>query len=79
MKKLTENAPENEASARQPGIEETFEQLEEMVKKLEDGDNTLEESFACYERGMKLVKSLNAQIDKVEKQIMILSEGEEHE
>ena len=50
-----------------------------MVKKLEDGDNTLEESFACYEQGMKLVKSLNAQIDKVEKQIMILSEGEEHE
>ncbi len=50
-----------------------------MVKKLEDGENTLEESFACYEQGMKLVKTLHAQIDKVEKQILILSEGDEHE
>lgn len=78
MAKLADSAP-GEAPDQRPGIEETFEALEEMVKKLEDGDNTLEESFACYEQGMKLVKSLNAQIDKVEKQIMILSEGEEHE
>ena len=78
MAKLADSASEK-AAEKQPGIEETFEAQEEMVKKLEDGDNTLEESFACYEQGMKLVKSLNAQIDKVEKQIMILSEGEEHE
>ena len=61
------------------GIEELFAALEETVKKLEDGANTLEESFACYEQGMRLVKTLNQKIDKVEKQIMILSEGEEDE
>lgn len=71
--------PEPQKPANTPGIEETFEALEEMVKKLEDGGNTLEESFACYEQGIKLVKSLNDQIDKVEKQILILSEGEEDE
>ena len=37
------------------------------------------EYFACYEQGMKLVKTLNALIDNVEKQILILSEGDEHE
>ena len=31
------------------------------------------------EAGMKLVKSLSSQIDKVEKQIQILSEGEDNE
>lgn len=79
MTKSAKSAGGQETPGREPGIEETFEALEEMVKKLEDGENTLEESFACYERGMKLVKTLNAQIDKVEKQILILSEGDEHE
>lgn len=64
---------------KQPGIEESFEVLDNLIKKLEDGDSSLEESFACYEQGMKLVKELNDRIDRVEKQILILSEGEEHE
>lgn len=68
-----------EAAERKPGIEETFEALEDMIKKLEDGESTLEESFTFYEEGMKLVKSLNTQIDKVEKQIQILSEGEDYD
>ena len=68
-----------EKEEQQAGIEENFVQLEEIIKKLEAGDSTLEESFACYEAGMKLVKSLNSQIDKVEKKIQILSEGDENE
>ena len=60
-------------------IEQTFEELDQIMEKLEAPDTTLEESFACYEQGMKLVKTLNAQIDKVEKQILILSEGDENE
>ena len=46
---------------------------------LEDGESSLEETFAGYEAGMKLVRSLSSQIDKVEKQIQILSEGEDNE
>ena len=38
-----------------------------------------QESFTCYEAGMKLVKYLSGQIDNVEKQIQILSEGDENE
>lgn len=52
---------ENKAS-----IEENFARLEDIIKKLEAGDSTLEESFTCYEAGMKLVKSLSGQIDNVE-------------
>ena len=58
-------------------IEQTFEALEEIMEKLEAGETTLEESFKYYEAGMKLVKSCNDQIDKVEKKIMILTEGEQ--
>lgn len=72
-------ADTQEKEEQQAGIEENFVQLEEIIKKLEAGDSTLEESFACYETGMKLVKSLNSQIEKVEKKIQILSEGDENE
>ena len=58
-------------------IEEDFARLEEIIKRLEA--ESLEETFAGYEAGMKLVQSLNGQIDKVEKQIQILSEGEDND
>ncbi len=55
-------------------IEETMEELEAVIEKMEDRDSTLEESFACFEAGMKLVKECSQRIDRVEKQIMVLSE-----
>ena len=63
----------------------TWNELGNMMEKpvyiveLEDGESSLEETFAGYEAGMKLVRSLSSQIDKVEKQIQILSEGEDNE
>ena len=55
-------------------IEETMEELEAIIEKMEDRESTLEESFACFEAGMNLVKECTQRIDKVEKQIMVLSE-----
>ena len=76
---------ENLAEAAQPNEPLTWNELGNMVGKpvyiveLEDGESSLEETFAGYEAGMKLVRSLSSQIDKVEKQIQILSEGEDNE
>lgn len=56
-------------------IEQTFGELDQIIAKLESSDTTLEESFACYERGMKLVKACGEKIDKVEKQMIILQGG----
>lgn len=55
-------------------IEETMKELEAIIEKMEDRENTLEDSFACFEAGMKLVKECSERIDKVEKQIMVFSE-----
>lgn len=60
-------------------IEQTFEQLDQIMDKLESPGITLEESFACYEAGMKLVKACGEKIDKVEKQILVLQEGVEND
>ncbi|MCI8660322.1 MAG: exodeoxyribonuclease VII small subunit [Lachnospiraceae bacterium] len=57
-------------------IEQTFEELEEIMEKLEDPDTSLEDSFGYYEAGMKLVKACGEKIDKVEKQMIVLQEGE---
>lgn len=58
-----------------PTLEENFRQLEEMIERLEDKEIGLEESFALYERGMKLLKQCNDQIDKVEKKVMVMNQN----
>lgn len=58
-------------------IEEGMEDLGTVLEKLEHGEISLEESFQLYETGMKLVKECNDKIDKVEKQIIVLSAGGE--
>lgn len=55
-------------------IEENFTKLEETLALLESEEVSLEEAFAAYSEGMKLLKICNDQIDKVEKQVLKLSE-----
>ena len=59
-------------------IEEMFERLDGIMRTLEDSRSTLEESFASYEAGMRLVRACSKKLDKVEKQIMVVN-GEETE
>lgn len=64
----------------QKQMEELFQELETLIRTMESGSCTLEESFACYEAGMKLVKDCSTRLEKVEKQIQVLmDEGEDDE
>lgn len=61
-------------------LEESFEKLNQIMDALEKTDVSLEDSFTLYQEGMKLLKSCNDAIDKVEKELIILSEsGESNE
>lgn len=61
-------------------LEEMFTQLESVIKTMEQGDVSLEETFDLYHRGMNMLKSCNDKIDKVEKKMLILDDkGEAHE
>ncbi|MDD6573410.1 MAG: exodeoxyribonuclease VII small subunit [Thermoflexaceae bacterium] len=64
--------------AKQANLEESFDKLDEIISILETGDVSLEKSFQLYNEGMKLVKNCNSQLDKVEKQIIILNENEDN-
>ena len=58
-------------------LEDAFEKLNTIIEELEKPDISLENSFSMYQEGMKLLKSCNSSIDKVEKELIILSEGGE--
>jgi exodeoxyribonuclease VII small subunit len=58
-------------------LEESFEKLNHILEELEKPDIALEDSFTLYQEGMKLLKCCNDSIDKVEKELIILSENGE--
>ena len=61
-------------------LETVFEQLDEIVGKLEGENVSLEESFQLYHQGVDLLKVCNEKIDTIEKKMLILDEnGEQHE
>ncbi|HOB18433.1 MAG TPA: exodeoxyribonuclease VII small subunit [Candidatus Methanoculleus thermohydrogenotrophicum] len=47
-------------------FEEMLEELREIVRKLEDGGGSLEESIAMYERGALLVKQCEDLLNEAE-------------
>ena len=61
-------------------LEKAFEELEVIIEKMNTKDVTLDDSFALYTEGTKLLKYCNEQLDTVEKKMLVLSEeGELHE
>ena len=53
-------------------VEEAFARLEQLIRRMESEDISLEDSFACYEQGIRLVRYCNERIDQVEKKVQIL-------
>ncbi len=64
----------DQAAMDQMTVEEGFEKIEEILRKMESRDIPLEESFGLYEEGMKLLKFCNERISRVEKKVMKLDE-----
>lgn len=65
------------AEEREPSLEEVFEEIEDILNKMEDKDIALEDSFLLYEEGMKKLKQCSLKIDRVEKKMLALNdEGE---
>ena len=63
--------------AKAKTLEENFVQLEDIIKQLENNELSLDEAFKAYEAGIKLTAECSKQLDKVEKQIIILKEKSE--
>ena len=59
--------------------EEALLELEAVVKKLEEGNLTLEESLVYYEKGVSLSAQCADQLNAAEKRIRILMPGADGE
>ena len=63
----------SEGSKKIETVEEGFEILDETVKKLSDETISLEESFAVFEKGMKILRDVSEKIDRVEEKVQIIN------
>jgi exodeoxyribonuclease VII small subunit len=55
-------------------FEAALAELDLLVKKLDDGDLSLEQSLALYERGVQLSRFCHARLEEAERRIEILTE-----
>jgi exodeoxyribonuclease VII small subunit len=56
-----------------PAFEQAVAELEQILRDLEDGTTTLEESLARYELGVALLKSCYTQLQAAEHKITLLA------
>ncbi len=53
-------------------FEDLYRELEETVRRLDTGGQTLEEAIALYERGMRLVQRCQELLDAAELRVVTL-------
>ncbi len=57
-------------------FEQALERLEQIVKQIEEGQVSLEESITKYAEGVELIKRCQTVLDEAEKKIQLLAKGE---
>lgn len=60
-------------------FEDSIKELEKIVEKLEKGEVGLDESLELFEKGIKLSKACNEMLDKAEKKVSVLINGEKQD
>jgi exodeoxyribonuclease VII small subunit len=65
--------------AKKASFEEAIERLEEIVRRLEEGDVPLDESIKLYEEGMRLGNTCRKMLDEADLKIRRLSARAEEE
>ncbi len=61
-----------------PSFEDSISELETLVDALETGNLSLEDSLSTFEKGIKLTKECQKQLNEAEQKVALLvGEGEE--
>jgi exodeoxyribonuclease VII small subunit len=58
-----------------PSFEQARAELEQVVRRLEDGNTSLDEALALWERGEELYRICAAKLDSAEERVAKLSEA----
>ena len=60
-------------------FEEKLQQVQEITGRIESGALPLEDSVKEYERGMKILGELTAELDGMNRRLTVLQDGKETE
>ncbi len=63
------------ADTQPQGFEDVLTELESLVDTLEQGELTLEQSLAYFERGIELTRTCQKALDAAEQKVRILTDG----
>ena len=66
-----------EETKKELTLEECLSRIEETLSKLDEEGLPLEESFALYQEGVELIRLSNEKIDRVEKQVLAITQNGE--
>ena len=70
------NTPETSPVAH---FEQSLDELEQLVEKMEHGEMSLEDSLAAYERGVGLYRRCQTALEQAELRVRLLSDPENPE
>lgn len=59
--------------AKKETFEKSLEELEQVVRQLEDGEKGLDESLAVFEKGVTLAKQLARQLEEAKTKVEVLT------
>ena len=60
-------------------FEQSLDELEQLVRKMEHGEMSLEDSLAAYERGVGLYRRCQAALEQAELRVRLLSDPDHPE
>ncbi|WP_035013412.1 exodeoxyribonuclease VII small subunit [Catenovulum agarivorans] len=59
-------------------LEESIQELEQLVERMDSGQQTIEDALKQYERGVALVRASQQKLQQAEQKIRILQQKDEH-
>ena len=69
----------DEKPEKNPSFEEKLNLVQEITAKIENGALPLEDAVKEYERGMKILKELDAELGEMNRRLTVLQNGKETE
>jgi exodeoxyribonuclease VII small subunit len=70
-----QQAPVGSGAAAEPGFEAALQRLEEIIRRMEGGEMSLDEMVAAFEEGQRLIQFCTRKLNEVERRIELLVKG----
>lgn len=69
----------NKNANKLPSLETSMAEISELIEKMEQSDQTLEQSLTQFERGITLIKHCQKILEEAEQKVQILMQSNQDE